>query len=438
LLGLLFCFFISFSQTTSRSKKDLESKKRRIGEEINEINSLLKETKTSKKNSIGALLNLNMKIEKREELIRTIMAEIGVINTDISVTEKRSETLKNNLIKLKSDYAKMIIFAQRNQDSYSKLMFVFAANDFNQAYARLKYFQQYSDFRKKQAGEIVKTQTQLIANLNELKDQRHEKNMLLGNEEAEKDSLSVEKVEQEGVLTSLQEKEKDLKKELEKKKQETIELQMAIKKLIAEEMRRQAEEMQKQKEEAAIAAKKAREEKAKKNKKTEKNPKENPEVNNVAKVKENKMPNLDAEDVALSVDFAENRGKLPWPVGKGVICEAYGEHEHPAIKGFMIVNNGLEICASQGTQARAVFEGEVRSIALSPTGGKLVIIKHGEYMSVYCNLMDVEVRTGQKVSAKQVIGTVMHNDDEGKTSMNFQIWKGTKTMDPGGWLYNPH
>lgn len=436
---LLFSIF-SFAQNTSKSKKDLEIKKKRINEEINEINSMLRETKASKKSSIGALLNLNMKIEKRQELINTILAEIQNLNREIEVNEKRSEALKKNLEKLKAEYARMIVTAQRNQDSYSKLMFIFAASDFNQAYSRLKYFQQYSDYRKKQAVEIVQTQTQLIASLNQLKDQRHEKNLLLGNEETEKQNLNSEKQEQEVVLTALQEKEKDLKKELEKKKQETIELQLAIKKLIAEEIKRKAEEMAAKNEALAIANKKANEEKIKKKKNAGNNTKpELPDKNsNVSKAKEeaSSLPSVDAEDLALSADFAENRGKLPWPVGKGIICEQYGEHEHPAIKGFMIVNNGLEICANEGTQARAVFDGEVRSIAVAPTGGKLVIVKHGEYMSVYCNLSEVNVKTGQKVTSKQPIGTVMRNEDEGKTSMNFQIWKGTKTMDPGGWLFN--
>lgn len=441
MLCLLFLFSIfSFSQTTPKSKKDLEIKKKRITEEINEINSMLRETKANKKSSIGALLNLNMKIEKRQELINTILAEIQNLNREIIANEKRSETLKKNLEKLKAEYARMIVTAQRNQDSYSKLMFIFAASDFNQAYSRLKYFQQYSDYRKKQAIEIVQTQTQLIASLTELKEQRHEKNLLLGNEETEKQNLNTEKQEQEVVLTALQEKEKDLKKELEKKKQETIELQMAIKKLIAEEIKRKAEEMAAKNEALAVANKKANEEKIKKKKNAGNTTKpELPDKNtNVSKVKEDapSLPNVDAEDLALSADFAENRGKLPWPVGKGIICEQYGEHEHPAIKGFMIVNNGLEICANEGTQARAVFDGEVRSIALAPTGGKLVIVKHGEYMSVYCNLSEVSVKTGQKVTSKQQIGTVMRNEDEGKTSMNFQIWKGTKTMDPGGWLFN--
>ena len=148
------------------------------------------------------------------------------------------------------------------------------------------------------------------------------------------------------------------------------------------------------------------------------------------------MPELSEEAEALSADFANNRGKLPWPVSKGVICEGYGEHEHPAIKGFMMFNNGVEICATKGMQARAVFEGEVTGIAVSPAGGNLVIIRHGEYLSVYSNLDDVLVKTGQKVSVKQPIGTVLYNADEDRTSMNLQIWKGQKTMDPGGWLFN--
>jgi septal ring factor EnvC (AmiA/AmiB activator) len=403
---------------------------------------MLSETKASKKSSIGALVNINMKLEKRQDLINTINAEIIEINRDIKESEKQTEQLKANLEKLKSDYARMIIFAQRNQDAYSKIMFVFAAENFNQAYARLKYMQQYSEFRKKQAAEIITTQTLLLAKLKELKEQRHEKNVLLGNEEEEKINLSSEKQEQEQVLTELQKKEKELKVQLDKKKQDAVELQLAIKKLIEAEIKRKLEESAKA-EAAAIAAKKAKEEKENKTKvvkeKTTKE-KEKVIVDDVKPEKEKKenlfMPALTEETEALSTDFSNNRGKLPWPVGKGVICETYGEHEHPAIKGFMMFNNGVEICATKGTQARAVFEGEVTGIAVSPTGGKLVIIRHGEYLSVYSNITDVTVKTGQKVTLKQIIGTVAHDEEEGKTSMNLQIWKGQKTMDPSGWLYN--
>lgn len=418
-------------------KKDLENKKKKINEEINEINEMLNATKANKKNSLGNLLTLNMKLDKRQELIAAINAEIVQLNKKISATEGEIDQLKANLQKLKAEYARMIISAQRQQDAYSRLMFIFSAGNFNQALMRLKYLQQYSVYRKKQADEIVNTQNILGVKLNELKESKHEKNVLLGNEVAEKDSLNQEKAEQEIVLNELQQKEKDLKVRLERKKQQEIELQLAIKKLIADEIRRKAEEMAK----AEAAAKKAKEEKdklanTKKNKEKSKEKEIGKTNDSKEKIKETpSYPELSEEAEALSNDFANNRGKLPWPITKGIICEPYGEHEHPAIKGFMMMNNGVEICSSKGSQARAIFDGEVTSVAVSPTGGKLVIIRHGEYLSVYTNLADVQVKVGEKVKLKQIIGTVLSDEDETKAAMNFQIWKGQKTMDPEGWLY---
>lgn len=432
LLGSLYT--TAYAQNGSKpTKQSLESKKKKLNEEINEINSLLSETKASKKSSLNQLVAINKKISIREELIGTIVAEINQLNREIKQNEKEIYKLKANLEKLKAEYARMIYFAQRNRDSYSRLVFIFAAGDFNQAYMRLKYFQQYSQFRKKQAEEINEAQKVLNVKIDELKAKRHEKNVLLGNEEVEKESLSKERQDQEVVLTELQKKEKELKTELEKKKRDAENLQLAIKKLIEAEIKRKAEEAAK--EAAAIAAKKEAEKKATKTK-TTKETKETKEV--VKEVKETKketgIPELSDEAVELSNDFANNRGKLPWPVTKGFISEQYGEHEHPAIKGFMMFNNGIEICTSMGSFARAVFEGEVTGIAVSPTGGKLVIIRHGEYLSVYSNLGDVVVKTGDKISVKQNIGKVLHNEDEGKSSLNFQLWKGQKTMDPALWL----
>ena len=418
------------------SKKELENKKKRINEEINQINSMLRATKASKKNSLGALVNINVKLEKRQELINTINTEIRVLDKEIKSNEQESQQLKVSLEKLKKEYARMIVFAQRNQDAYSALMFVFAAADFNQAYSRLKYMQQYSEFRKRQAADIIQTQDELLAKLNELKSQRLEKNQLLGNQQTEKKNLNEEKVEQEEVLTELKKKEKELKVTLEKKKEDAVQYQLAIKRLIDEEIRRKAEEAA-----AEAALRKKEEAERNKKKKAEKALPGKKEETDMGKTKpdaEKKatMPELNDAAVALSAEFSSNRGKLPWPVSKGIICETYGEHEHPAIKGFMMFNNGVEICASKGMEARAVFEGEVTGIAVSPTGGKLVIIRHGEYLSVYSNLDNVAVKTGQKVGLKQSLGTVMYDEDEGKTSMNLQIWKGQKTMDPSAWLLN--
>lgn len=433
------------------SQKELENKKKRLNEDINELNAQLSQTKASKKSKLGQLVTLNKKISIREELITTINSEIYQINAQIRKNEQEVELLKKNLEKLKQEYGRMLQFAQRNHDAYTNLMFIFAAQDFNQAYLRLKYIQQYSEFRKKQATEIINAQTVLLNKLNELKENRHEKNVLLGNEEEEKKSLTEEKQEQEVVLTELQQKEKDLKTELEKKKRDIEQLQITIRKLIEAEIKRKAEESARIAKEKAEAYAKAKAEREKKRKEKEKKDKQKTvtkengtktipepieELPPPPKKETIDMPELNEAAEALSADFANNRGKLPWPVGKGVICEAYGEHEHPAIKGFMIMNNGVEICTSKGAQARAVFDGEVTGIAVSPTGGSLIIVRHGEYLSIYNNVGEVTVKTGDKVKAKQVLGTILFNEDEGKASLNLQIWKGKKTMDPSGWLFN--
>lgn len=409
-------------------KNELEQKNKKLRGEVEALNNMLGDIRSDRKVKMGKLVITNKKIELRQELINTINAQIREMSREIQQNEGQVEALKQNLEKLKKEYARMIVFAQRNQDAYSVLMFIFAAENFTQAYSRLKYIQQYSEFRKKQALEIINTQTALLAKLKELKEQRSEKRQLLGIEETEKEKLSSEKQEHEEQLGELQQKEKEVKTELEKKKKESIQLQAEIRRIIEEDIKRQKAAAARADSLRQVAEAKRLEELKKKKTGTR------PEPVKVEKKPVAAVPEMSEESVALSEDFANNRGKLPLPIAKGVICETYGEHEHPAIKGFMMINNGLDICSARGSQARAVFEGEVTSIAVQPTGGTLVIIRHGEYLSVYCNLKDVLVKTGQKVNVKQAIGTVME-DDEGKTSMNFQIWKGQKTMDPGGWLY---
>ncbi len=432
ILCLIFFFtsisFHTFSQTKGQpSQKDLLNKKNKLNDDIKQLNSQLSQTKASKKSQINTIVVINTKIKVREELISTINSELAQINSRIKKNVTEINALKASLDKLKSEYAKMIYFAQRNQDSYTKIMFLFSSGDFNQAYMRIKYFQQYATFRKKQADEIVATQLVLGTKLKELEGQRHEKNVLLGNEKEEKTQLDGEKQQQEIVLSELQQQEKELKEELEKKKRDAENLQIAIKRLIEAEIKRKLEESAKIAAAKAAKAEKIAEKNKTKTKTKTKTETKTPEVKATA-------PELTEEAEALGADFSSSRGKLPWPVTKGVICQPYGEYEHPAIKGFMMNNNGVEICANKGSQARAVFEGEVTSIAISPTGGKLIIIRHGEYLSVYSNIGDVFVKQGDKVAIKQAIGSIM--DEDGKTSMNLQIWKGQKTMDPSGWLFN--
>ena len=432
ILFLIFGSYSVYSQSkVTASQKDLLTKKNKLNDDIKQLNSQLSQTKAIKKSQINTIVVINTKIKVREELISTINNELTEINTVIKDNVTEINYLYESLKKLKSEYAKMIYFAQRNQDSYTKIMFLFSAGNFNQAYMRVKYFQQYAAFRKKQANEILVMQTILNDKLKNLESQRHNKNELLGNEQKEKSQLDGEKRQQEIVLNELQQQEKELKTQLEKKKRDAEELQIAIKRLIEAEIKRKTAES------AKIAAAKA----AKKSAKVttaEKAKPSNEKTKLETKIKETEkkviIPELTEEAEALGADFSSSRGKLPWPVLKGVICQPYGEYEHPAIKGFMMNNNGIEICTSKGSQARAVFAGEVTSIAISPTGGKLIIIRHGEYLSVYSNIGNVFVKQGQKVTIKQSIGTIL--DEDGKTSMNLQIWKGQKTTDPSGWLFN--
>ncbi|MCX7729123.1 MAG: peptidoglycan DD-metalloendopeptidase family protein [Bacteroidia bacterium] len=418
---LFFPFVFLFAQNNSKS--NLEKKKKKLEQEIQLINQMLKETSVNKKLSISQIIILKKKLEMREELIQTINQELNKINSEIQTTNQTIDALQKDLKKLKAEYVRMLQHAQRKQSSkgLDELLFIFSAQDFYQAYQRLKYIQEYSRYRQKQGREIIAHQQKLQEQIKLLQQQLDEKQKLLEQEEQEKQLLAQEKQEEEQELQQIQKKEKELRVELEKKKKQAQELQLAIKKLIEEEIKRKKEEAEK------LAKMKAEKEKEKtmvkekeKNKSSEKS----------------LVPILSKEAEITGNNFEINKGKLPWPIASGFICANYGEYEHPAIKGFVMFNNGIELCANQPIKVQAVFNGEVTGIALSPMGGKLVIIRHGEYLTVYSNLQEVYVKQGDKIQAKQVIGTVMYNEDENKYSLNFQVWKGQSTLDPKNWLVN--
>lgn len=387
----------SFAQ--KQSKKDLENKKKQLQKEIEETNQLLQETKKNKKLSLNQLVMLNKKISAREELIATINNEIGVLNKQIQEKNENIKGLQNNLVKLKKEYAQMIYYAYKNQDAYNRLMFIFAAKDFEQAYMRLKYLQQYSDYRKKQAAAITSTQKDLNEKVQDLEAKKSDQRVLLTNEEEEKQNLTSEKTEKEHVFSELQQQESKLKKDLEKKKQDAQKLQQAIARIIEKELE------------------KAQKQAAKEN-----------------KPKPQKLV-LTPESQALSNSFASNKGKLPWPLIKGVISERFGVHPHPLMKDVDINNNGIDITTTNGSLARAVFDGEVKGVVSMPGSGQFVLIRHGEFLTVYANLKDVYVKVGDVVKTKQNIGSILLDEDDNKTVMHFEVWRGTSKMDPEDWLF---
>ena len=353
-------------------------------------------------------------------MITTIAYEVNEINSSINKTNTSINNLKKEIEKLKAEYEKMIYYAYKNQSAYTKLMFIFSAKDFNQAYNRKKYFEQYSEYRKKQALIIQKTQNNLAEKVKELEAKRSELKALLGEKEEEKKTLTIEKSEKEDVLIQLQEKEGQLKADLKKKQEDANKLQKEIKRIIEEEIKRAREE-------AVLAAKNAKA-------KNPPNPKNNTTKENPKEVKNENVLTLTPEAQKLSDNFELNKGKLPWPVAEGVIIEYFGEHEHPVLKGIKVKNDGIDISTKVGSAVRAVFDGEVTGVISIPGAGKAIIVRHGEYLSVYSNLSETNVKKGDKIKTKQNIGTAL-TDEDNKTSMELQIWKGSILLNPIGWIY---
>jgi septal ring factor EnvC (AmiA/AmiB activator) len=402
ILTIFWCFvFLNTSSLYSQkqTKKDLENKKKQLQKEIEYTNQLLIETKRNKKLSLNQLVTLNKKISVREELISTINTEINVLNKQINENNNSIKGLQNDLTKLKNEYSKMIYYAYKNQDAYSRLMFIFASKDFEQAFMRLKYLQQYSDFRHQQAEMIVNTQQNLNIKVQELQAKKTDKGVLLTNEESEKQNLTSEKTEKEHVFSQLQEQESKLKKDLEKKKKDAEKLQQAIQRVIEKELE------------------KAQTEAVKQNK---------PRPQRLI---------LTPESQQLSNSFASNKSRLPWPVAKGVICEHFGIHPHPLMKNIEINNNGVDICTNTGSLARAVFEGEVKAVVNMPGSGQFVLIRHGEFLTIYSNLREVYVKVGDQIKTKQNIGSIVFDEDDSKTLLHFEVWKGQTKLDPEIWLF---
>jgi len=382
----------------AQSKLDLEKKKKELQKEISLTNKLLNETKKNKELSVDELLKLRSKINARVNLISTMNAEIRIINREINGIENNIKELENEIDRLKKEYAKIIYYAFKHRNTYDKIMFVLAAKDINQAYKRLKYIQQYTEYRKSQAKAILDNQEKLKAKINKLNKIKQENSVLLSLQEQERQQLSSEEVEQEVVVKKLQGKEQELKQTLRKKEEAQQKLQKAIARIIEEEIRRARE-----------AAKK--------------------------KGEVSKGFPMTPEAAKLSNSFAANKGKLPWPVNEGIITAQFGQHPHPVLSGIVINNNGIDISTQKGAVSRAIFEGEVSSIAIIPGEGKVVMIRHGEYLSVYSYMSEVFVKKGDKITTKQDLGVLINESNNNKTSIHMEIWKGMTKLNPEYWIF---
>lgn len=407
LFSLLLSLTSGLVAVHAQSKEDLEKRKKEIAKEIAQTTKILKETQKNKKATLSQINALKKQIQLRENLIKTISSEVSFLAGKIDETAGDIAHLQAELAKLKKEYAAMVRFAYRNQNAYSKMMFIFAAKNFNQAYKRLKYLQEFSDYRQKQAAQIESKEHQLEEVKTDLESNKKVKSGLLQEEQKEKVTLSKEKEQQLKMASQLTAKESSLKKQISDKQLQARKMDRMIQDII----RKEIEAARKKAEAEAKAAGK--------------------EMPTASKTASSNLT-LTPEALKLSEDFTANRGRLPWPVEKGTIVEFFGTHEHPQLKGVMVQNNGIDIKTTGAASVRAIFGGTVSGVIQIPGGQNAVLIRHGEYVTVYSNLKSVSVRNGQKVSTKQNIGQA--NTEEELTTVELQIWKGMQKLNPKDWL----
>lgn len=405
----------------SQDRNKLEKEKIKLEKEIASMNKILNETKKTKKMSTSELRVLEKKIAQRKKLIKNINSQMGMLNNEIKSTQQSIGELCKEITILRESYAQMLRYAQKNKTNTDKLLFIFSSKDYKEAYQRYIFFRQFGDLQKEKLAQIQSKTNELSKRTNELELKRTNQEKLLQQELKNSKELNKEKTEKQKTVNQLQKKEKQLAKNLKDKQKQVKKLQQQIDNAIAAEVKKQKELAAKKKQQMATN--------------TTTNKKE-AEANKAAietAKKKNYTIATTPEEVALSSSFEANKGKLPWPTSQGVIVSQYGVHKHPEVKGAVIENKGIDIRTTKGSTVRSIFKGEVSRVAKGPTGLLVVIIRHGEYMSVYANLKSVSVKNGQKVDTKQSIGIVSTNED-GVSEYKFQIFKGTHHLNPSIWL----
>lgn len=406
--------------TKGSERKTLETKRQKLLNDVAFYDKQLKETRRIKNRSLLELVALNKKIEAREDLISTISSELVVLDNQIGENKDSINSLHTEVDRLKDEYKRMLRFAYRNRGPQQRLLFVFAADDINQAFRRLRYIRHMNDSRRAKADQLVGRQVELNKNVQALEQKKTDKKSLLTNEELEKTNLAGEKTDKEKVFSDLQTKEQDLKDEIEKKKKLASEYDQTIKNLIAEEIKRQMATPK-----PRTTPKSGTGSKSSGTTTVIKNPKPSATDSGFA---------LTPEGQLLSNSFEGNKGALAWPVAQGHICESFGKHPHPVLEKVYTENNGIDILTSKGSPANAIFDGEVTGVAAVPLHGKLIIVRHGEYLSVYANLESVSVKVGDKVKKGQTLGKVLYDTEESKTDLHLEIWKGQTKLNPELWL----
>ena len=391
----LMLHFSGFSQ--SKKQQELEERRRELTREIQQIGVLLFEGKKEQKSVLSVVEDLDFKIKVRTNLISITNQQANLLTREINSNQTKISKLRVRLKALKADYAKMIVKSYKSRADQSKLMFLLSSTNFQQAYKRLQYIKQYANYQKLQA-ELIKTETAKMQQLNiELVTQKKNKQKLIEENKMAKSILDQERTQQNTLIIGIKNNLSKFTAQLKTKQRESNKIDKEIRKII----------------QAAIAAS---------NKKAGKSSKSN-------------VFSLTPEQKILAANFTSNKGKLPWPVAKGVVKLRYGNNPSPIDRSLTIKSNGVRIATNKGAEVRAVFEGVVQGVMTPKNGNNTIMVRHGNYITVYKNLSKFYVKKGDKVSTKQVIGEVITNKASGETILSFGIYKDSTTQNPSQWIY---
>lgn len=398
---LCMAFFILFvslglAQKNSARQKTLEKQKKLLQAEIKQINTLLFNNSKREKSILSQVEDLNVKISVRTELVKVNNQQANLLTQQINVNQRDITNLRKELKELKKDYAEMIQKSYKSKSSQNRLMFLFSSEDFLQAYKRIQYMKQYTNFRKKQ-GEEITQKTKTLQSLNKaLFEQKAQKEALVMENREAQQELQQERRSQQRLIRGLKSKSRSLAIEIKQKQRKAAEIDKVIERLIRE----------------AIAA-----------------------SNKASGKSFNNAFALTPESKLLAANFVANKGKLPWPVKKGIVIQRYGTQPHPVVKTTMIKSNGVTIATTPKSEARAVFEGEVMTILSFKGSNPTILIKHGNYITTYKNMGKVYVKKGDKVKAKQPIGEIFTHPQTGKTTLQFSVFNALKPQNPKSWIY---
>lgn len=392
---VLLCCSMGFSQ--SKKQLQLEEKRRELMQQIRQINTLLFEGKKEQKSAVSIVEDLSFKIKTRNNLIAVTNQQTNLLTRRITNNHEQVSKLRIKIKTLKDDYAQMILKSYKSRQNKNKLMFLLSSSNFQQAYKRLQYVKQYAEYQRLQA-DLIQQETARIEALNlKLVKQKKEKQNLVNQNRIAKAALNKELLEQQQLIAEIKQNLSKYTLQIRKKQSETEKIDRQIQAIIRE----------------AIAASNRK----------------------AGKSTTVKTFSLTPEQKQLAANFTSNKGKLPWPVAKGVVKLRYGNNPSPIDPSLTIKSNGVRIATNTGEQVRAVFEGTVYAIMTPKNGNNTVMIRHGNYITVYKNLSKFYVSKGEKVSTKQLIGEVITNKASGDSILSFGIYKDSSTQNPSHWIY---